>query len=319
MTDDLLLKCKNLVKVAEDYCAEPEKYLRFFDVTINGKLRHLVTYQATDEGRKLRQLHNHFSEYLKTKYRQAKSSFAYRKGENILGCIERHSRGSVFLKTDIHSFFDSISFDRMFERLKQLNIPEDKTDLLAAVSKACFYQDKLPLGFTSSPVLSDLFLTSLDRKYQKISGIEYTRYADDFIVSVKDPDEKKPLIVFRNKLEKDLDQLGLDLNKKKTYFRELVRPGDAIHVLGLNIVKTSKGKNRITVSDRYIRDVSKAFGKWKSSGESEKSKDELLRIFGQISFIKNSSRSSYLKLKKLIRIKCNYSGHLTLKSLSKLG
>ena len=41
----------------------------------------------------------------------------------------------------------------------------------------------------------------------------------------------------RNGMEKDLAGLDLQLNCKKTYFRQLNVPGDTIHVLGVNIVR----------------------------------------------------------------------------------
>ena len=64
-------RCLMFIDAAEGYLQTPEDYIRFFDVTINGKLRHLVTYQPNEKGRSLRILHTNFSEFLSTKYRQA--------------------------------------------------------------------------------------------------------------------------------------------------------------------------------------------------------------------------------------------------------
>ena len=145
-----------------------------YDV-VYGKLRHLATYQATPEGRALRRLHTDFARFLSKKYRQAESSFAYAKGKNIQDCVSEHLYGSVFLKTDIHAYFDSISCDKMLEILQPLGVENDP-EKLKLFTAACFYDEKLPLGFTSSPLLSDLFLVSLDKKYQKNQQITYTRY-----------------------------------------------------------------------------------------------------------------------------------------------
>jgi len=50
---------------------------------------------------------------------------------------------------------------------------------------------------------------------------------------------------------------GLSLNNKKIYCRIIDKPGDAIHVLGLNLVNSAPAPNRITVSAKYIRETSK--------------------------------------------------------------
>ena len=80
---------------AKGYLQAPEEYVRFFDVNINGKLRHLVTYQASEKGARLRILHTNFAQFLSTKYRHAHSSYAYTKGKNILDCVNRHLLHSV--------------------------------------------------------------------------------------------------------------------------------------------------------------------------------------------------------------------------------
>ena len=308
-------RCLKCVDTAKEYIAAPENYIRFFDVTINGKLRHLVTYMPNESGAALRILHNNVAEFLQTKYRQARSSYAYAKGKSFLQCVNRHLNSDCFLKTDIHSYFDSISYDFMLKRIAKLRMPQKDRDILGLLVKACFYKGKLPLGYTSSPVLSDFFLVTLDRKYQKNKSIIYTRYADDFIVSTSGIDARKELKEFRLQLEKDLDKLDLELNKKKTYIRQLKEPGDAIHVLGINIVKTDKEQNRITISDGYIRETCKLLCEWLRSPCSDDDENELLKLYGRISFIKQCSQDSFAKLKKMTRIKCDYSGPLTIKAL----
>ena len=305
-----------LTNVAEDYRTNPDKYVRRFQVTINGKLRHLVTYMPTEEGRALRTLHNAYAKYLRTRYRHARSSFAYTKGMNIQACVGCHLYGKVFLKTDIHSYFDSINYENMMKRIKRLREPEDRMVILARITQACFYEGRLPLGFTSSPVLSDFYLAALDRKYQKIEGITYTRYADDYIVSAYGRDAIVNLTAFLTVMEKDLASLGLELNRKKTYVRRLEKPGDSIHVLGVNIVRTDDERNRITVSDRYVRSVCRDLCDWITNENRELNDEEsFLRLTGRISFIRNCSEGSFDKLRKMTRIKCGYDGPVTAKVL----
>ena len=305
------------IDAAKGYLETPEEYVRFFDVRINGKLRHLVTYQFNEKGRSLRFLHTDFAQFLSTKYRRARSSYAYAKRKNILNCVNRHLKGEVFLKSDIKSYFDSITYENMMKRIEKLKINENDIDTVALMTKACFYQGRLPLGFCSSPVLSDLYLASFDYKYQKNKMVTYTRYADDFILSASGQDARENLIACRIQMEKDLDLLDLQLNRKKTYIRNLKYPGDAIHVLGLNIVRTESETNRVTISNQYIRKTCKDLCEWINRSEFENDDECFAKLYGKISFIKQCSDSSYKKLQKMIRIKSGYEGSLTAKELKR--
>ena len=213
-------KCLLFMDTAEGYVKNPDDYIRFFDVTINGKLRHLVTYRPDENGRELRILHAGIAKFLGQKYHQAKSSYAYAKRKSFIQCVNRHLQGEYFFKTDIHSYFDSITYENLIKRFSRLRVPKEDKEILSRQVKACFYENRLPLGFVSSPVISDFYLYSLDRKYQKNESVTYTRYADDFIVSASGPDARKALVEFRVQLEKDLEKLGLELNLKKTYIRD---------------------------------------------------------------------------------------------------
>ncbi|MTS16795.1 hypothetical protein GMD58_15740 [Ruthenibacterium lactatiformans] len=86
-----------------------------------------------------------------------------------------------------------------------MKIRKEDFEIVSLMTQACFYQGRLPLGFTSSPVLSDLYLVNLDRKYQADKTITYTRYADDFVVSASGPEARSNLVSFRLRMEKDLD------------------------------------------------------------------------------------------------------------------
>lgn len=229
---------------------------------------------------------------------------------------QQHLQGTVFLKTDIHGYFDSISEERMLKRIHRLRRVKEDWDTITLFTKASFYKGRLPIGFITSPVLSDLFLVTLDRKYKKNKNVTYTRYADDFIISASGEDAQKNLIAFRLQLEQDLGALDLELNRKKTYIRTLKSPGDAIHVLGLNIVKTETDTNRITISDRYVRKTCKNLCAWLNGDRMLDDPDaEFAKIYGQISFIRQCSTTSYTKLQRMTRVKCGYSGEWTAESL----
>ena len=300
---------KEDLETAAAYISSPNEFVRAMDVAINGKLRHLITYTPSKNGHALRILHKRFAAFLQARHCQAISSYAYAKNKNIIMCVEQHLYSTVFLKTDIHAYFDSLAFERMLSKFREMNFAKKDLKNIELVVKACFYQNSLPIGFVSSPVISDLFLTTLDHEYEKIEGIVYTRYADDFIISTSGDDAMKRLSDFLLKLERDLKDLGLVLNGKKTYTRSLLAPGDAIHVLGLNLVRTEVAANRITVSDRYIRATCKDVCAWIEGVDRGPAPEKTFaKLYGKISFIQQCSSSSFEKLKKMTKIKCGYSG-----------
>lgn len=289
-------------KIAKHYLENPAEYVQEFVCTINGKLRHITTYAKGEKGLDLRKLHTWFSRDIKKRYMSSCSSFAYKKGSNILKCVEKHKTSSAFLKADIHAYFDSIRQDLLVKRIMNSKICRENKKEYELLIRACFYEGRVPIGFISSPVLSDIYLSNLDNKYSKKEDICYTRYADDFIISSNNKDVLTDLRVL---LEKDLFGYGLELNKKKTYIRELKHTGDSIHVLGVNLVREENGSNRLTISDRYLRDISMEYGKWMRTGQTEdESKLQFAKLKGMIQFVHDCSEDSYQKLRRIVSIKC---------------
>ena len=314
-------QCAHELKyIIRNYLADPEPYVFLYKTAVNGKIRQIVTYRATAEGQRLRQVHRRFAMVLTELYEPHPQSYAYQKGKSIDACLRQHLRSDTFLKTDIHSYFDSISYDLLYERL----LPfckgiKQRENALRNILSLCFYQNRLPIGFVTSPVLSDIFLRDLDQRMGAVKGVRYTRYADDFIISASGEQAAEKLSSVLENLRMELADRQLSLNKKKTYIRTLNMEGDAIHLLGLNMVKTKKWHNRITVSQRYITETSKRLGfllQNRERIEPWELRRQFVSVMGRVSFIVHSSRDSALKLKKLLSIKTGYKGRLTYKALS---
>ena len=308
--------------VADEYPENPDLYVRAFTVVINGKRRRIITYRADSNGERLREFHRRFAEAVGRRYRPAGNSYAYKPGSCVLDALREHRESDVFLKTDIHAYFDSVDYDRLEDKLTGLFapnglLPEEWTRALWT----CFYDGHLPIGFISSPVLSDLYLHELDLEYAKIPDVIYSRYADDLILSGGGAEAEEKLEEIRGRLETDMEQLGLELNRKKTYIRRLKQPGDAIHLLGLNMVKREGGINDITVSDRYIREVSRelcALIAEKPFLDDMEAVRRFTAVMGKISYIQNASPRSAEKLRKMVRVKSGVDTDLAYKSLVKL-
>ena len=306
----------------EDYPKHPEQYVRTFMLQINGKHRKIVTYQSDQFGEALRAVHHMLAYAVRGVYTSHENSFAYKEKTGVLAVLEKHLSARVFLKTDIHAYFDSVEPERMLECLfrKRPTLERERRFWEKALA-VCFYENRLPIGFISSPILSDLYLNDLDERFSTVRDVCYTRYADDIIFSTNAKNAEEKLSSVKEDLEAFLAPLHLELNKKKTYIRTLKQEGDAIHLLGLNLVRTEKGKNRITVSDSYIRKTSKELSELLQEAdqlEDEERRERFCQVNGKIGYIRHASVQSTEKLRKMIRVKTGADTDLSQKSLTEL-
>lgn len=305
----------DLVSTAKSYIADPQRFTRTFVVTVNGKHRNILTYQANADGAALRKVHYYYSEFIKRQYTKSPCSYAYTKGRGIMDCVNQHLDGQVFLKTDIHKFFESVDYRRMIQKILEFPVCQDYSTIIVPLTRACFHEGHLPIGFISSPVLSDLFLTDLDRKFQSQNLFIYTRYADDLIFSASVGYAAQIFPNVQSDLALELGKLGLELNTKKTYIRTLNQEGDAIHVLGVNIVKTRSPRNRVTISGRYLRKISKDLYDLMAGRQKGSMQDAFTEVYGRIAFVNLCSQDSMQKLRKMFYVKSGYRGPFTRKAL----
>ena len=289
---------------AEAYINNPDDFVRTFTVQINGKKRHIITYKADNNGAALKYFHACVADLIPLCYESMPNSFAYKKGMDILSCLEQHMESDTFLKTDIHEFFNSIQYEKLVDLVLEDTVCRKNKSLVKLILQTCFYKEHMPIGFVTSPMLSDMYLHKVDRHFLDRENIIYSRYADDFIISGKN--NANNLQSIKEELINMLSEYGLSLNNKKTYYRIIDKPGDAIHVLGLNLVNSAHGPNRITVSDRYIRETSKDICEYLTESKDMATEEKEYRragLTGKIEFIRHSSESSYKKLEKMVGIK----------------
>lgn len=306
-------------KMIDEYIAHPEAFVRMFTVVINGKRRRIVTYQPNRKGASLRNLQRMFVCVLKGFHKPSKYSYAYKEGSSTKACLAKHMISDHFLKTDIHAYFDSVSYDLLCDKLFAL-IPQLKLkhSYWSKILSACFFDGKLPIGFVSSPMLSDLFLKDTDERLGSMDGINYTRYADDFILSATGDSAEDKLHDALDILNEEMVAHRLELNKKKTYFRHLRLEGDAIHVLGLNLVRTANCENRITVSDHFIRETSMelcSLLQKRDKLDDWEARKRFCAVMGKVGYITYASEQSAQKLQKMLLVKTGRNVPLDYKRL----
>lgn len=329
---------KQATELVDEYIAHPEEFIRTFTVVINGKRRNIITYQPNEKGAKLRNLQRLFVCVLRGLHQPSEHSYAYKEGSSTKACLEQHLTNDHFLKTDIHAYFDSVSFELLREKVFALisGVRRKRDYLLkekesasesnmrrqhaywTKILSACFYEGKMPIGFVSSPMLSDIFLKDVDERFGNMEGISYTRYADDFIISSSGDEAENHLQYLLEELNREMEARKLELNKKKTYFRHLRQEGDAIHVLGLNLVRTARETNRITVSDRFIRETSMELCQLmqeKTQLNDWEARKRFCSAMGKVGYITYASEQSARKLQKMLRVKTGREISLDYKSL----
>ncbi len=154
---------------------------------------------------------------LREAFKVSPFAYAFQPYKNIAVCAQPHVGKTWVACIDIKDFFPSITYDSF--RLPQKNTNGwDPKGLLD-----CFHDFgdgkglRLPQGAPTSPFLSNAYLLHFDWLMAwKCAGLDcdYTRYADDLVVSGENKGRVLALLkIAEQVLEKDY---GLEVNHKKT-------------------------------------------------------------------------------------------------------
>ena len=164
---------------------------------------------------------------------------------NIFTNALTHLSNKHFLNVDLKDFFHAISADRVQQMLSAPPFQLSKTSA-SCLTRLCTYQDRLPMGAPSSPILSNLAAMKLDEKLDQLAQQRkwtYTRYADDLTFSSKEKIQASHLDEILEILERE----KLPANPKKVKFQHRKDPAE---ITGL-IMK----KKKVDVSKTYIKGI----------------------------------------------------------------
>ena len=162
------------------------------------------------------------------------SATGFVKGKCYFDFLEAHRKKKYFIRLDIRSFFHNIKVDDVSNALSSylhlINLENNKESLNSVIDKLSIKINKkfnnkavkdkqiIPIGFKSSPVLSNIIFRKIDIQIQKYCyshNVTYTRYADDMLFS-----SEKENIIHSNEFIKKISiyiyQLSMKLNTKKT-------------------------------------------------------------------------------------------------------
>ncbi|MCU8150547.1 reverse transcriptase family protein [Vibrio vulnificus] len=204
------------------------------------------------------------------------SAVAYVEKKSYLDMFEPHRKNTNFLRIDIKYFFHSINREILAEALSPYVTNEIffesgkvKQSLLDALlnlvslrvsteynDQSLHNKDILPIGFKSSPVISNIVFRRFDIIIQELcarSDIIYTRYADDMLFS--SPEHSKYLHTnkFLSEISYTLSLSGFKLNQAKT-----IKDKNMISVNGYVIESGENGNSgSIRISEKKTKKIYK--------------------------------------------------------------
>ena len=181
-----------------------------------------------------------------------------------------HRNNYHFLRLDIKSFFHSINIEdikKVFEQYFDNDTigKKKKQSLLNVFLRLTTYKipktspneeygEKrvLPMGFKTSPKISNIVFRSLDIQIQKVClkyNIIYTRYADDMLFSSNQHSTFVHTDNFINEISFILNQMSFKLNSNKTLKTK--------HTISLNGYTIDSSRNEFRLSNKKLYKIKK--------------------------------------------------------------
>lgn len=227
-------------------------------IKTKNKIRKIVTYRSEECELKIK--HKTINDFLKERFIPSIFSYGYVKGRSIFGNALSHMYNDYFIMLDIKDFFPHICHRKLSEKIfHEINLINDnqisRKECNDIIGTCSINSRGLPLGFITSPILSNIYLKEFDcifygkLKNMDLSKVIYTRYADDIVVSFKTDSinmlsETEFNVV--NLVKVLLSRYGLQINNKKTRSYNL-NVSNHVRITGINITKTSNDYRHLTV------------------------------------------------------------------------
>lgn len=318
---DLFKLNDDIVELIYKIRSNKDCYFEEFEINKNRKKRVLCRYKNNLDGEKSRALHDKLLDTIKNNINLSNYSYAYQNGKSIVSCVEQHLNSNYFLKFDIRNYFNSIDLNLLTSDLiKELDIDIIFKKHIETIINACTYNKKLPLGFTISPLLTEIYMKTFDNNvvsFLRNSEMVYTRYADDIMISSANMINEEEYERVYNGIVKLLLERKLKINKSKHQFIKINNVGQHVKYVGVNIIK-GKSENSLSVGKKYRNDVAKEFLEYLEL-PSETDEQNMTRFYkskviaGKISFIRQVE-GEYGYRKVIERIEKSTEGRLSIKT-----
>ncbi|MFF2596464.1 reverse transcriptase family protein [Priestia megaterium] len=274
-------------------------------IKTKNKLRKIVTYKSDNPELKIK--HEKIAAFLNLNFTPSKFTKAYVKNKSIYHNARTHMYNDIFISLDIKDFFGSINHKLLinllyYELNKKAKDTINKLECGKIVSNCSVSKKGIPLGFITSPVLSNIYLKEFDNilygklKKLNLKNVIYTRYADDLIISFKNSFNGESKLKSDNVgniisiVQKLLSRFNLKLNPSKT--RKIsFEKSNHVKITGVNIVRDAYNQRRLSVGRKLKNDL---FHMAIKCHEQEiKDMYEVMKIKGLESFIISIEKKGY--------------------------
>ncbi len=267
------------------------------------------------------------SQVLYAIYKPRPSVHGFAVSRSIITNAKAHAKKSFVFNLDIKDFFDSINFGRV-RGMFIANPYKLNKEVATILAQICCYENKLPQGAPTSPIISNLICAKMDSELQRFCkeyGLLYTRYADDITISsnrrelptalVASYIKGLPNVVIGDELRLIIEKNnGFQINESKV---RLLYKTQRQEVTGLIV---NQGVN---IDRKYIRNLDAALHAWERYGlvaavemyqnkyakqstlPHKKSSDFIEHLRGKIEFIGSiRGKEDYIYQKLLNKFNC---------------
>ena len=183
-------------------------------------------------------------------------SFGYRPQKSAHQAVDRVTAAIRQNKTrvidlDLRAYFDHVRHDLLLAKVARRVNDRDVLALLKQMLKASGKMG-VPQGGVVSPLLSNLYLTEVDRmlerakeatRFNQYTAVEYARFADDLVILLDaHPRHAWLLDAVHKRLREELARLHVEVNEEKSRLVDLAK-GETVDFLGFTIrrVRSRRG------------------------------------------------------------------------------
>lgn len=199
---------------------------------------------------------------------------------SIVTNARTHLRREWVLNVDLRDFFPSITFPRVRGLFiaKPYEIAPDAATVLAQI---CCFDDKLPQGAPTSPIVSNIICAKLDNELLRLARkhkCRYTRYVDDLTFSTNESDFPPALakinpqgqVVVGDELNHIIHENWFEINPDKVRLR---RRNLRQEVTGLTV------NEKLNVRRRYVSQIRAMLHAWERDGLENAEREFLKRHY----------------------------------------
>jgi RNA-directed DNA polymerase len=166
-------------------------------------------------------------------------SYGYRPKRTAHQAVNRVAQAMVEEKTriidiDLRAYFDNVQHYLLLEKVARRIQDEAVMGLLKMILKATGKKG-VPQGGVISPVLSNLYLTEVDRMLEKAIAttrngkytyVQYARFADDLVILIDSHRRHDWLVrAVERRLREELAKLRVEINEDKSRMVDLAKGG----------------------------------------------------------------------------------------------